>query len=227
MRVFLNGGGDGTNAQEAYQRFGAAAGKTKSLLYIPLAMERETYPGCLEWITGELESLGVKIEMVCSGEELAGLDLSHFGGIFIGGGNTYKLLHELKESGAFLKLGEYLKGGGPVFGGSAGAIIFGKDIGTCKYADENLTGLSDTAGLNVLSGISLLCHYGNEDGEITQRHTEHLLALSRQGHDILALPEEDTVVLNGESAEVMGTRPYYLFKEGRQAECLLGPLELG
>lgn len=224
MKLLLNGGGDGAAAQEAYHRFGAAADKTKPLLYIPLAMERETYPGCLEWITGELECLGMKIEMVHSGEELAGLDFFRFGGIFIGGGNTYKLLYELKESGAFLKLGEYLKVGGSVFGGSAGAIILGKDIGTCKYADENLVGLSDTEGLDVLSGISLLCHYGNEDEEITQRHTDHLLALSRQGHKILALPEEDTVVLNGESAEIIGTRPYSLFQGGRRVECPLGPL---
>ena len=41
MRVFLNGGGDGANAQEAYQRFGAAIDKTKPLLYIPMAMEKE------------------------------------------------------------------------------------------------------------------------------------------------------------------------------------------
>ena len=67
MRVVLNGGGDGANAQEAYQRFGAAAGKAKPLLYVPLAMEQETYPSCFSWITGELESLGVKIEMVHSG----------------------------------------------------------------------------------------------------------------------------------------------------------------
>ncbi|MEH2936394.1 Type 1 glutamine amidotransferase-like domain-containing protein [Acutalibacter sp. JLR.KK004] len=227
MRVFLNGGGDGANAQEAYQRFGAAIDKTKPLLYIPMAMEKEEYSGCLGWITGELSLLGIEIFMARSGEELAGLDLSHFGGIFIGGGNTYKLLHELKESGALLKLTEYLKAGGPVFGGSAGAIILGADIDTCRYADENLAGLSDTAGIDVLSGISLLCHYGNEDEEITQRHTTHLLGLSQSGRRILALPEEDTVVLNGEKAEVIGTRPYYLFKEGQRIECLPGPLELG
>lgn len=47
MRVFLNGGGDGANAQEAYQRFGAAIDKTKPLLYIPMAMEKEDIPAVL------------------------------------------------------------------------------------------------------------------------------------------------------------------------------------
>lgn len=217
-RIFANGGGSGPAAAEAYRRFGRVLDKTKPLLYVPLAMEPDLYPSCLEWVTGELEGLGVKIEMVCSGQEMAGLTLEGFCGIFIGGGNTYRLLYELKESGAFLKLRDYLESGGPVFGGSAGAILLGRDINTCRYADENQTGLEDTRGLDVLGGLSLLCHYGNEDEDITQKHTGHLLELSRKGQVILALPEEDTVLLAGEKMEVIGTRPYYRFAEGRK-EC--------
>jgi len=179
-------------------------------------MEPEAYPGCLEWITAELQSLHVRIRMVESGEEMAGLALADFCGIFIGGGNTYKLLKELKDSGASAKLRAYVESGGPVFGGSAGAIILGADICTCKYADENQVGLGDTAGLNVLDGISLLCHYGNEGEDITQRHTAHLLELSRAGHRIVALPEEDTVIASGPEWEVIGTRPYYRFTDGRK-----------
>lgn len=216
IELFLNGGGGGEAAREAYQRFGAAMDKTKPLLYIPLAMEPEQYPGCLRWITGELESLGMEIHMVCSGEELAGLCLADFGGVFIGGGNTYKLLADLKSSGAFAKLKAYLESGGPVFGGSAGAIIFGADIDTCQYADENTVGLADTAGFDMLGGASLLCHYGNEGEEATQRHTGHLLGLSQAGRRILALPEEDTVILHGGKAEVIGGRPYALFDKGQR-----------
>lgn len=217
MKLFLNGGGDRANAQEAYRRFGAEVHKTKPLLYIPLAMEPEDYPGCLEWITGELESLGVEIGMARSGEELAGLDLQGFGGVFIGGGNTYTLLHRLKKSGGLEKLRAFLEDGGVVFGGSAGAIIFGADIDTCRYADENLVGLEDTRGLDVLGGVSLLCHYGNEGEEVTQKHTGHLLGLSQAGRRILALPEEDTVILHDGQAEVIGGRPYAVFDHGEQA----------
>lgn len=214
MKLFLNGGGDGANAQEAYRRFGAEIDKTKPLLYIPLAMEPETYPGCLAWVTGELESLGVVIEMARSGEELAGLDLQGFGGIFIGGGNTYTLLKRLKDAGALAKLRAYLESGGVVFGGSAGAIIFGADIDTCRYADENTVGLADTRGLDALEGLSLLCHYGNEGEAVIQKHRAHLLELSQAGRRILALPEEDTVILHDGQAEVIGSRPYAVFANG-------------
>lgn len=226
MRVFLNGGGCGPCAAEVYRRFGGEIDKSKPLVYVPLAMEKEQYPGCLEWITGEMEELRVDIRMVQSGEELAGLALGDYGGVFIGGGNTYKLLHELKASGGLAWLGEYLERGGPVFGGSAGAILLGADIAACKYADENLVGLQDTKGLDVLGGLSLLCHYGNEGEEITARHTAYLKELSRQGQTILALPEEDTIVVKGDAREVVGTQPYFLFKRGGRVECVPGQMRL-
>ena len=47
MKLFLNGGGDGPQAALAYQRFSEIIDHAKPLLYIPLAMEPERYPGCL------------------------------------------------------------------------------------------------------------------------------------------------------------------------------------
>ena len=48
-----------------------------------------------------------------------------------------ELLNDLKECGAFEKIKEYLNNGGVVFGGSAGAIIFGKDLEACRLDDVN------------------------------------------------------------------------------------------
>jgi len=48
--------------------------------------------------------------------------------IYIGGGNTFKLLKELKESGFDKELLKFIKEGKPVYGGSAGALILGKNI---------------------------------------------------------------------------------------------------
>lgn len=57
MKLFLNGGGDGPQAALAYQRFSEIIDHAKPLLYIPLAMEPERYPGCLAWITEEFKEL--------------------------------------------------------------------------------------------------------------------------------------------------------------------------
>mgnify|MGYP002615436737 CR=1 FL=1 len=51
--------------------------------------------------------------------------------IFLCGGNTYRLLAGLKASGCFEKIADYIRHDGVVFGGSAGAILFGADIDSC------------------------------------------------------------------------------------------------
>ncbi|MGN1146205.1 MAG: Type 1 glutamine amidotransferase-like domain-containing protein [Acetatifactor sp.] len=215
MRAFLNGGGAGKKTVLVNQRFYELLDISNPLLYVPLAMESEKYPSCLEWIKGEFGSFVMPpIEMITSGEELCSKQLNQYCAIFVGGGNTYKLLRDLKVSGSFEKIKIFLENDGIVFGGSAGAIILGEDIESCKYADKNEVGLTDTVGFNVLKGVSLLCHYTNEDEQKTKLHTDYLLELSLRRR-VVALPEEDTVFVNGDRAEVIGNRPYYVFRDGK------------
>lgn len=212
MRLLLCGGGCGEQTVVANQKLNEITDHTKPILYVPLAMESEQYLSCLEWVTGELSNVDVPgIEMVISGEDFAGRDLSNYSAIFIGGGNTFKLLSELKASGGFEKLGQFIENDGIVFGGSAGAIIFGKDLDACKLEDPNDVGLQDCGGFDVLNGVSILCHYTNQTEEQTQASTDYLTQLSA-GRKIIALPEEDTIFVNGDSIEVIGTKPYYEFE---------------
>ena len=138
MKVFLCGGGAGNQNIEANQRLNEVIDHAKPCLYIPLAMEPEKYDSCYEWITGELKNVNIpSVEMVRSATELAAKRLMDYSMIYIGGGNTFKLLFDLKSSGAFHKIKEYLEQGGVVFGGSAGAIIFGEDLEACQIDDAN------------------------------------------------------------------------------------------
>lgn len=214
MKVFLNGGGCGEQTTEALKKFNDMIDHTRPLLYIPLAMQRERYPSCHEWIQDELREVNVSsIEMATSADEIVRKDLSSYCAIFIGGGNTFKLLYELKKSGAFEKIRKFLEHGGVVFGGSAGAIIFGQSLESCMLADKNDVGLQDMAGFDVLNGISLLCHYTNGSEEKHQESTAYLTELSNRLR-VIALPEEDTLFVNGDKVEVIGTRPFYYFENG-------------
>lgn len=47
--------------------------------------------------------------MVSSAKELTAKKMMDYSVIYIGGGNTFKLLFDLKSSGAFHKIKEYIK----------------------------------------------------------------------------------------------------------------------
>lgn len=220
MRIFLCGGGCGKQTIEAYKKLNEIIDHNKPLLYIPLAMKSEKYDSCYEWIIGELSNVEVtRIDMVRRKEELSEKKLDEYGAIFIGGGNTFKLLSDLKTSDSFGKINNYINNNGIVFGGSAGAIIFGKDLDACKLDDSNDIGLIDTNGFNVLNDISILCHYTNRERKKDEQSTEYLINNSR-GRTFLALPEEDTIFINGNDIEVIGNKPYYKFKNGFKKEIL-------
>ena len=214
MKVFLCGGGADVQTVEANKRLNEVIDHSKPCLYIPLAMEADMYDSCYKWIQGELSSVDIPaIDMVrCTGE-LAEKDLADYSFLFIGGGNTFKLLRDIKVSGAFEKIRKYLEQGGVAFGGSAGAIIFGRDLEACSQEDVNDVNLADIDGYAVLDGISVLCHYGNRTVEKDEASRRFLLDLSMR-RKAVALPEEVTLFVNDDKVEVIGERPFYLFENG-------------
>ncbi len=214
MRIFLCGGGSGKKIKKATIKFGSIIDRTKPLLYIPLAMKSERYDSCLEWIKEEMNIIDItNIDMVISGEDLYKKNFDNYSAIYIGGGNTYKLLKDIKENNCFDKIKKYIDNDGIVFGGSAGAIIFGKDIDTCKYEDDNsIIDLKDTKGFNALSEYSLLCHYN--DNIIKTKDNINYLKEYSIGKKVLYLPEEDTIFVNGNDIELIGDKEYILFDNG-------------
>lgn len=218
MKIFLCGGVDGTQTANAYKKLSEIIDQTKPLLYIPLAMESDKYPSCLEWITNELKELNIpNIEMITKANEIRNKNLEDYCAIFIGGGNTFKLLKELKVSGAFERIKEFINNDGIIFGGSAGAIIFGKNLKSCALDDDNTVDLEDISGYDVLNGYSILCHYTNRTKEKDEESKEYLLKLSKEEKSI-ALPEEDTIFINNNNIEIIGNRPYYIFDNGTITE---------
>lgn len=224
MHLFLNGGGDGQAVADARAVLNEVIDHNKKILYIPFAWEDSTYSGCLEFITEELSDVeAAGIEMVRNGKELYEKQFSEYACLYIGGGNTFKLLKMLKDSNCFEKIRDYLTHGGIVWGGSAGAIIFGRDIESCAMDDRNDVGLLDVAGFDMIDGYSLLCHYTNREAERTREATEYLMELSKK-KPIYAIPEEDTIYISDGAVEVLGGRQYYVFVDG---ESCVGKDDIG
>lgn len=215
MRLILNGGGVGQQVSEARRLLNTLIDNNKKILYIPFAWTDPTYSGCLEFIKNELFDVDKKdIEMVKSTDELMSKNLKDYACIYIGGGNTYKLLYDLKVSGNFDKIKKYLlEDNGIIYGGSAGAIVFGKDLDSCSIDDKNEVGLVDNTGFNMINGYSLLCHFTNGNEDKTKINRNYLIELSKQ-KPIYAIPEEDSIYVNNEKIEIIGKRPYYEFVNG-------------
>ena len=215
MKLILNGGGVGEQVESARKLLKSLIDNTRKILYIPLAWPDPTYNGCLEFMTDELSDVDkAGIDMVKTPEELMSKDFKEYACLYIGGGNTYKLLYYLKRSGAFEKIKKYLlEEDGIVYGGSAGAIIFGKDLDSCNTDDENEVGLEDNSGFEMLNGYSLLCHYTSRDAERTELSKKYLLELSKT-KPVYAIPEEDTIYVKDGDIRFLGDRPYYEFVGG-------------
>ncbi len=225
MKLILCGGGSGEQNKIANKKLNEIVNHNKPILYIPLAMDENDHPydSCYDWIIGELSEVDVThIDMVRSFKELASINLENYTALFIGGGNTYKLLHGLKQSGAFDSIKKYLENDGIIIGGSAGAVIFGKDIDIISSMDPNDINLTDTSGFDMLSGISIFPHYTNIKSKLTEeenknrmnKFTQAIISFSLNNGDVYAIPEEDAIYFDGNGIEVIGTRNYYYFTKG-------------
>lgn len=112
-------------------------------------------------------------------------------------GDTVRLLKALRESGFDDVLTSYIKDGGIVYGGSAGAIILGKDIRTAPETEKYH--LDNYSGLDVLGGYSVVCHFKQED-------TQHYQNISKWiTSPIIALSEQSGVKIFGTDLEIVGS----------------------
>lgn len=130
-------------------------------------------------------------------------DLKEFGGIYIGGGNTWNLMQELKDSGFSNLLLKYVEAGGQVYGGSAGAIILGKRIDT--HDDENNIGLSNIEGLSLLRDYSVACHFKDD------QHDRFKTWSLNNELPIICLSEETGLVIENSIARCVGTKPCVVY----------------
>lgn len=218
MRLILNGGGHGEKIKASYLMFAKEANGGK-VLYIPLAWNNGGIENCINWFKEEMLPYGVTdIEDCLNPQEITKEKLAQYSGIFIGGGNTYQLLKALKDTCAFENLKDYIENNGLIMGGSAGALIFGESVDTCRKDeflikscnDENIVGLKDIKGFNCINGFSILPHYKKvpEQYENTQKRVEKLL---KQGYKLICLPEETSLWINGNQMEIIGPKPAEVF----------------
>jgi dipeptidase E len=217
VKLILTGGGDAPDSKPLDELFISYLPK-KKILYIPIAWKSGDFDECKSWFTSTFGNLGFSdFEMWTEINDKSFEDLEHFGGIYIGGGNTFSLLNELRDSKFDNLLMRFLESGRPIYGGSAGAIIFGNSIeiaGKGIDSDSNDVGLKNFSGFNMVNNYSIQCHY-----EFDQ--DDELIKFSKQGA-IIALSEKSGIFVEDSKIKVVGFEPAYVFNEGKKTEYQVG-----
>lgn len=118
--------------------------------------------------------------------------------IFVGGGNTFRLLDHLRQHGFIEPVRQFWMTGGDYYGGSAGAVLACEEIAIAEGHDANEPGLEDLSALGLLTGVAILPHF-----------TEDQLPAARQwaaGHGtvVWCLPESVGLQCRDGRATVIG-----------------------
>jgi dipeptidase E len=201
-KIVLGGGGDAVASKKIDDLYGELLPTNAKVLYIPIAWKSKEFDSCLEWFTETYERFGFTIEMLTDLKNCDVERIHTFDSIYIGGGNTFSLLHKFRETNFIEILKTFIESGKVVYGGSAGAIILGKDIQTSSFgtdSDVNEVGLEDFSGLNLVNGYAIQCHYeANQYAELKDFALKECL-------NIFALPEDSGLFINGDTIERIGT----------------------
>lgn len=141
--------------------------KGRTVTYIPTAAIAEEIEGMAEEETRMLEDLGLtvdELEVSTASRETVREKLMKNDMIFVGGGNTFFLLQELKRSGADQIIAQEVEKGKFYIGESAGAIAACPDIGYSAVMDvpDKAPGLTDYTGMGLVD-FYVVPHLGHPE----------------------------------------------------------------
>lgn len=205
MKLFLTGGGDQESFYDLDKKFIDELPKNASVLVLPMACEIDEYDDVFERVTEIFQSKKIKNFELCTNVDSLSLeDLSSYDALMLEGGNTFKLIKELRSSSFFSYLKEYCQLDKIIYADSAGAIVLGSDIQTAflgEDADEDEHKLQDYRGLGVLNDWSIHCHYEPTEFDQVQE------LMFSTGSTVICLPEPTGISFNGSEIEVFGEEP--------------------
>lgn len=180
--------------------------KNLKVAFIPTAAD--PYIGQdMSWMEGDrnkLLQMGFKVtDYDLKGKNSAQLrtDLSKYQVIFVGGGNTYYLLSEMRKSGFDIVIKELLNCSAVYVGSSAGSCVACQTIDHIELVEhkEVVPDLSKFDGLGFTARL-ILPHYGRS--KYADRHGD-ILALKKYGARVLPLRDDQALMIDGDQSTVL------------------------
>lgn len=135
----------------------------KKVVIITTASSEKEENKYIQSAVSELKSAGIDMVDFYDFENDEPKDLSLYDFIYVGGGNTFKLLKFAKEMEFDKTVDSLLKKGGMYIGVSAGSLIVGPSIQIANevHPDKNEVGMTDFAGFNIVDLI-IFPHYSSD-----------------------------------------------------------------
>lgn len=203
--------GNGAYLQTAVPMIKELLGNTMvQIAFIPFASVDNDYDNYTVKVKKGLENLPYSITTVTP--DNAGETIAKAGAIMVGGGNTFKLLHDIYYLKLLDIIRESVNKGVPYIGWSAGSNILGPTIGT-----TNDMPVIEPKSFNALGLLPFQInpHYANvkpigHNGETRDERLEEFVKLN-PGLPIVGLPEGTGLKLLNGRLQMMGDLPAVLF----------------
>lgn len=173
------------------------------IVYWPFALPESMRPTADRWLRDNLDDLGVEYELdtwtSLADRHPTELTTAHADVLFVGGGNTFRLLDHVRRAGFVGAVREFRRAGGDYYGGSAGAVLACESIAIADGRDVNEPGLTDLTALGLIQGVAILPHFTTDQREAAQRWVRH------HGVTVLGLPETVGLHCAGDGATIVGS----------------------
>ena len=182
-----------------------------SVAFVPFAAADGDYEGYAGKVREGLASLPLTINLVTPENGKTVIEQSEV--VMIGGGNTFKLLHDLYDSDLFARIQQKVVGGTPYIGWSAGANLAGRTI--CTTNDMPIMQPRSFAALGFFP-FQINPHYYNQSvegfhGETRDQRLIEFLQVN-PGVPVVALPEGRALQLQSGKLGLLGERTAFLFQ---------------
>lgn len=184
------------------------------IAFLPFASVQRSYEEYGSMVKEALSSLSCSVLTATPDNALFVIETAD--AIMVGGGNTFKLLHDIYHYGLFQQLQNKIRTGTPYIGWSAGANIAGRSISTTN--DMPVIQPRSFTALGFFP-FQINPHYINQTlegfhGETRDQRLEEFLVL-HPGVPVVGLPEGTALQLDGSVLKFVGDREGVLFKTNK------------